>query len=164
MSRLRWKAFRRMSWVWLAWERVWIRLHPLTPIGPGSLFHYRLDRDVLELHLDGTKIAELRSRPGYSGWKVIHELREDLKILAGRVRNGELGRLRGIKGTSLMAEAGSILGFDVRPLPHTLGARLEQFFMVGLDALYHPRGLRTRSMDRWPAESWMGVDELLKRY
>jgi hypothetical protein len=95
---------------------------------------------------------------------VIHELRDDLHALAGRVRNGELGWVKGIRGTSLMGEVGPVVGFETRLLPHTLGNRLEQYFMVGLDALYHPRGLRERETRRWPVESWMSVEELLKRY
>lgn len=31
-------------------------------------------------------------------------------------------------------------------------------------AIYHPRGLRQRAMRRWPAETSMTVEELLRRY
>lgn len=164
MAELRWRAFRHVWWIWLAWERLWLRLFPVTPVQSGSVFAYRRAGDVLELHLEGRRLAEMRRTPGYSGFKVIHELREDLRVVAGRVRSGELGWVKGIRGTSLMGDVGGIVGFEARGLPHTLGNRLEQYFMVGLDALYHPRGLRPHSMRRWPVESWMSVEELLKRY
>lgn len=164
MAELRWRAFRHVWWIWLAWERLWLRLFPVTPVQPGSVFAYRRAGNVLELHLEGRRLAEMRRTPGYSGFKVIHELREDLRVVAGRVRSGQLGWVKGIRGTSLMGDVGGIVGFEARALPHTLGNRLEQYFMVGLDALYHPRGLRPHSMRRWPVESWMSVEELLKRY
>jgi hypothetical protein len=63
-----------------------------------------------------------------------------------------------------MGEAGAVLGFDVRPLPRNLANWLQQYFMVGIDALYHPRGLRTRSVRRWPVESRMSVEDLMRRY
>jgi hypothetical protein len=63
-----------------------------------------------------------------------------------------------------MGEAGAVLGFEVRPVPHTLGWALQQYFMVGIDAVYHPRGLRARAVRRWPAETKMTVADLLSRY
>ena len=164
MASLQWRLFRHVSWIWAAWERVWLRLFPVTPVQPGSVFAYRRAGDVLELHLDGHRLAAIRAEPGYSGWQVIHELREDLRVIAGRVRSGELGSIKAIRGVSLMGEVGGVVGFEVRPLPHTLASWFEQYFMVGLDAIYHPRGLRARSVRRWPVESWMRVEELLKRY
>lgn len=164
MAELRWRAFRHASWVWRTWERLWLWLFPVTPVWPRSVFGYRRAKDVLELHLDGRRVAEMRSAPGYSGFKVIRELREDLRVIAGLVRSGELAWVKAIRGTSLMGEVGGIVGFEARPLPHSLGNRLEQYFMVGLDAIYHPLGLRAHSMRRWPVESWMSVEALLKRY
>lgn len=164
MAELRWRVFRHVSWIWLAWERLWLQLFPVTPVQPGSVFAYRRAGDLLELHLVGRRVAEMRGAPGYSGFKIIHELREDLGVIASRVRSGELGWVKGIRGTSLMGDVGGIVGLAARPLPHTLGNRLEQYFMVGLDAIYHPRGLREHSLRRWPVESWMSVEELLKRY
>lgn len=164
MKELGWRVFPHVSWIWRAWERIWLRLFPVAPVQPGSVFAFRRAGDVLELHLDGARLVELRREPGYSGWRVIHELRADLAVIAGRVRSGELGWMKAVKGTSLMGDAGGIVGFEARPLPRTLGNRLEQYFMVGLDAVYHPHGLREHSKRRWPVESWMSVEELLKRY
>lgn len=138
--------------------------HPTIGTRPGSLFAFRPQGQVLELHIDGRALARMRNGPGYSAFKAVHELRQDLIALAARVASGELGPVTGIKGTSLMGAASAVLGFESRPLPHNFANLLKQYFMVGLDATYHPRGLRERSKRRWPAESWMSATELLRRY
>lgn len=106
----------------------------------------------------------MRREPGYSTFRVVHQLREELAMVAARVRSGELGAVTGMKGTSLMGEAGGVLGFEIRPLPRNFANVLKQYFLVGLDAIYHPRGLRPRAMNRWPVETWMSVETLLARY
>ena len=164
MGELRWRAFRRVPWIWVAWERIYIRLHPTTATRPGSPFRFRRQGQVLELHLDGRALGRMRNQPDYSAFKVLHELREDLAVLASHVASGEFGPVAGIKGTSLMGKAGAALGFESRPLPRNFANGLQQYFMVGLDAIYHPRGLRDRAKHRWPVESWLSASELLRRY
>ena len=161
---IRWRAFRAAPWVWTGWERIWLGLHPVTPVRPGSLFGIRRVGHTIELHLDGRMLAATRREPGYSIFKAVHQLREELGVVAGRVRRGELGDVTAIQGTSLMGEAGAVLGFEIRPLPRNLANVLKQYFLVGLDAIYHPRGLRERAMRRWPVETWMPVAALLERY
>ncbi|HKB18850.1 MAG TPA: hypothetical protein VKF28_07420, partial [Candidatus Dormibacteraeota bacterium] len=141
-----------------------MRWHPATPVRPGALFAVRRVHDVLELHLDSRALAQMRSEPGYTAFSAVRRIRDDMAALAAGMRAGEFPGATGIKGTSLMGQAGAIFGFEVRPLPRSLGNWLQQYFMVGIDALYHPRGLRKRSMRRWPVESRMSVGELLRRY
>lgn len=164
MPALRWRAFQAVPWVWSGWERLWLRTHPVTHIRPGSLFAFRRRDGFLELHLDGAALNRMRNRPGYSTFRAVHELRDELAVLAGRVRSGELSGITEIGGTSLIGEAGAILGFEQRPLPRTFGSVLQQYFMVGVDAVYHPRGLRARATRRWPVDSRMSVEDLLRRY
>jgi YkoP-like protein len=164
MRELRWRAFRRASWAWLAWERVQLRLHQVTPVSPGSLFGFHKNEAVIELHLDNRALTRMREMPGYTAFKVVHRMREDLALLARRVRSGELGDVTEIVGTSLMGEAGGVLGFETRPVPRTIGSVLQQYFFAGLDAIYHPRGLRARATRRWPVTTRMSVDALIKRY
>lgn len=164
MTQLRWRAFARFQWVWIGWERLMLRLHPVTPIQPGSLFDFRLRGEVVELHLDGRALARMREAPGYSAFKALRALRRDLAALASRIRAGELGGVRTVTGMSLVAEAGAVLGFETRPVRRGLGGALQQYFMVGLDAIHHPRGLRRRTLQRWPYEATMSVDKLLDRY
>lgn len=164
MSQLRWRAFRVVPWVWTSWERIWLRTHPVTRVRADSLFAFRQVDHTLELHLDGRALARMRQQPGYSTFKAVHEMREELSVVARRVRRGELRDVTGIKGTSLMGEAGGVLGFEIRPLPRNFANAMKQYFLVGLDAIYHPRGLRVRAMRRWPVETWMTVDALLERY
>lgn len=164
MSELRWWAFRRASWAWLAWERVQLRLHPVTQVSPSSLFGFRKNHGVIELHLDSRALARMRDVPGYTTFKAVHRMREDLAVLARRVRSGELGHVTEIVGTSLVGRAGAVLGFDIRAVRPGIGSVLQQYFFVGLDAMYHPRGLRARATRRWPVTTRMSVDALLKRY
>ncbi len=164
MADLRWRAFRAVPWVWTAWERFYSRTHPATPVRSGSLFAIRRAGDVLELHLDGHALAAMRKSPGYSTFRAVHVLREDLSALAARVRAGEFAGVTTIRGTSLMGEAGAVLGFEVRSVKKSIRNRLERYFMVGLDAIYHPRGLRERAKARWPVEVAMSVEALLSRY
>ena len=163
-SELRWKAFRRVQWVWVAWERLYMHLHPVTPVRTGSLFSIRQKGNVLELHLDSRALNRMRDRQGYSTFRAVRTLRDDLNALATRFRAGEFPGVASIEGTSLMGEAGAVLGFAIRPLPRTLRGGLQHYFMVGLDAIYHPRGLRTRSIRRWPVVATMRVAALLERY
>jgi YkoP-like protein len=164
MSELRWRAFRRVPWVWTTWERIWLRWHPITRVRAESLFAFRRVGDVLELHLDSHALTRMRQQPGYSTFRAVREMRQEMHVLAARVRSGELGHVTGITATTLMGEAGGVLGFEVRPLPRSLSSLLKQYFMVGLDAIYHPLGLRERAMRRWPADIWMTVETLLERY
>lgn len=164
MSELRWRVFPRVSWIWLAFERLYMRLHPAIPVRAGALFAVRRVDDVLELHLDSRALSRLRAQPRYTAFKVLHQMRGDLAALAARVRAGEFPGVMSVKGTSLIGEAGAVLGFEVHPLPRNLANWLQQYFMVGIDALYHPGGLRARSMRRWPVDSRMSVEELLRRY
>ena len=161
---LRWRAFKLVPWVWTTWERIYVFFRPVTPVAPGSLFSYHRMGDVLELHLDGRALVEVRARQGYTTYQLVRQLRAELAVLASRIRSGELNGVASIKGVSLMGEAGRIFGFEVRPLPPTLGNRLERYFMVGLDAIYHPRGLREQAMKRWPTETTMTRETLLERY
>jgi len=161
---LRWRVFRRVPWMWTAWETGCLWVHPVTPVRPGSVLTFGRRGRIVELHLDGRALRTLRSEPGYNTFKTVRQLREELASLATRVRSGELGDVTGILGTSLLGTAGPMFGFQTRPLPHDLYHTLLQYLLAGLDATYHPRGLRPRAMRRWPVETWMGIAEFLERY
>jgi hypothetical protein len=160
---LRWRVFRRVPWMWTLWETGYVWVHPVTPVRPGSLLTFGRKGRIIELHLDGRTLRKLRSEPGYT-FKAVHLIREELAVLAARVRSGELGEVTGILGTSLMGTAGPVFGFETRPLPHDLYHTLLQYLLAGLDATNHPRGLRPRAIQRWPVEIWISIDDLLKRY
>lgn len=161
---MRWRLFSRFSWAWLAYERFSLRVHPLQAIRDGSLFRVRAKGHVLELHLDGQALARMRAAGTYSAFSAVKKLREDLAALAARIASGDFDEVDVIKGTSLVGAAGGVLGFHTRMRPRSLMAALEQYFLVGIDAVYHPQGLRSRATRRWPVETWMTKDELLARY
>lgn len=161
---IRWRVFLRVWRIWLAWERVHMRFHPATPVRPGALFAFRKMGPVVELHLDSRRLSRMRREPGYTTFRAVHQMREEMGALAAAIRAGELGEVIVVKGISLMGEAGAVLGFETRPLPRNLANALKQYFMVGLDAIYHPRGLRERAKQRWPVETSMTAEALLDRY
>ena len=164
MSELRWRAFQRVPWVWSTWERIWLRFHPLTPIGDDSLLAVRRDGRSLELHLDSAALERMRRGHGYSTFRAVHRMREDLAALAARVRRGDFPGVESVHGKTLMGEAGAVLGFHTRVAPRNLANAFQQYFQVGLDAVHHPRGLRANAKRRWPVEIWMTTQELLERY
>ncbi len=174
-----------IPWIWLAWERFMLRMNPLTSVRPGALFSFHTMRHrrrsltlrdgstvavgavVLELHLDNRQLARMRREPGFSTWRAVHHMRDDLAALASRVAAGELGPVSAIHGTSLIGRAGRTLGFDVQPLRDGCSARLERYFMAGIDAVYHPDGLARvagRAGRRWPVDSWMSAARLADLY
>ena len=141
-----------------------LRLHPVTWLGPDALFGFRKVGASLELHVNSRALAQLQQTPGYSGFQAVHQMREDLSALASRVRGGELGQVNDVRAISLMGEAGGVLGFQTRPLPRTIGNAFQQYFLAGLSALYNARGMRARSLRRWPVKTWMSVEQLLRIY
>ena len=164
MGELRWRAFRRASWVWSTWERLYVRFYPTTPIRDGSLFAVRRQRELLELHLESPALNRMREASGYSTFKAVHQMRADLGALAARIRTGEFRGVRELRAKTVMGGAGAVLGFHTRVAPRNLANWFEQYFQVGLDAIYHPRGLRENAKRRWPVEIWMTTEELLARY
>jgi hypothetical protein len=164
MSELRWRAFQRVPWVWSTWERVWLRFHPVTPIREGSLFAVRRIGSSLELHLDSPALARMRRGRGYSTFRAVRRMREDMAALAARLRDGDFAGVEDVRAKTLMGEAGAVLGFHTRVAPRNLANAFQQYFQIGLDAVYHPRGLRASAKRRWPVEIWMTKEELLRLY
>jgi hypothetical protein len=164
MSELRWRAFERVPWVWSTWERIWLRFHPVTPVAGDSLFAVRRIGTSLELHLDSAVLARMRREDGYSTFRAVHRMREDLGALAARLRRGDFSGVDDIRATTLMGEAAAVLGFHTRVAPRNVANAFLQYFQVGLDAVYHPRGLRANAKRRWPVEIWMTTAELVARY
>ena len=164
MAELRWWAFQHASGAWRGWERIYLRFRPNAPIREGSLFAVRRHGDSLELHLDSRALNRMRQSPNYSTFKALHEMRADLGALAARIRSGEFIGVQEIRAKTVLGEAAAVLGFHTRPAARNLPNWLEQYFQVGLDAIYHPRGLRENSKRRWPVEIWMTTEQLLAGY
>jgi hypothetical protein len=162
--------------VWAWWERLMLKLHRLQPARLGGLFRFRVVRyrgathqlldgttirpgdSLVELHIDNRGLARMRLQPGYSTWKVVHQLRGDLAAIGARISSGELGPIAAVHAVSLLGPAGGVLGFESRELPHSWQNAFVYYFLAGLDAVYHPAGLERlngRLRQRWPTEIWM---------
>jgi hypothetical protein len=126
-------------------------------VGPGAV--------ILELHLDNRRFAQLTGA-GAKPLRMVRLLREDLHALARLVEGGALGPVAALHGTTFMAPAGPILGFEFRELAHTLHLRLDRFFMAGLVLLYNAGGWGSveHHAARWPGEVWMSAGELRRRH
>jgi len=169
--------------VWIGWERLLAALQRIRPIREEGVLRYAVRRYrgprvrlhdggrlgpgavILELHLDNHRFAGLAAA-GVRPLGMVRLLREDLHALARLVEGGALGPVAALHGTTFMAPAAPILGFEFRRLPHTLHLRLDRFFMAGLVLLYNPGGWRSveHHSSRWPGELWMSTGELRRRY
>jgi hypothetical protein len=162
--------------VWLAWERLtswWWRLRPVRPDG---IFRYHLrahhgppvlladgtlvrpgDR-LIELHFDNRRLLRLATTPDWTPFVATRLAAEDLRVLDRLLADGKLPEIVALHGVTLFARAGRRLGFEVHTLPRTPGWGLVRYFMVGLLAVYHPRGWEAAERLRWtawPGELWM---------
>ena len=165
--------------VWAAWERLMLRRHPTIPAREGGLFRYRLESyrgperrladgtvvrrgdRLVDLHFDNRVMAQMRKEGRFTAWRAVHELRLDVAAIGRAAAKGELGPVVALHGTSLMGAAGGVLGFESRELPHDLRRAFERYFLAGLDAIYHPSGLKRlegQASRRWPSEVWMSAE------
>jgi MFS family permease len=172
---------------WPVWERIWLTFFPTRslPGAPHDLLHVRfriyrgkpltLPGDVeirkgarlCELHFNNAIMGHLAAET--TTWGLIRMLREDFAALARWSRQPDFpDGVQALFGYTLLNEPAPRLGFTVRERPHTLVTWLDRLFMTGLLALYNPRG-RARleegdTYGAYPAEVWMPVDELRRRF
>ena len=173
---------------WPIWERIMLRLYPTQPI-PGAtanIFRIHLGRytgaaidlpdgthiapgdGIGELHLNNRLVAGIITRRSFS-LDLLRLPRSDLRALARWLADPmNAPEIRAIYGYSLLGPIGARLGFTLRPRRLTLLVRLDRFFMIGLLALYNPRGpnrlAQGTTYHTYPVEMWMSRDELLRRY
>lgn len=166
---------------WVLWEAIWVpRLRALRP---GGLIRYSLgthrgraldlqdgtiircgDR-LVELHLDNRTLLRLAGG-GFDAFGAELLGSDELRELAALVAGGGLGPVVALHAITPLAPALRRRGFEIRPVPHTVGYALMRFYMSGLLALYHPggwAGLTPQRARRWPAEAWMSLNRFLAR-
>lgn len=167
--------------VWVWWERLYLWRHHVRALSDTSIFRIEVrthrgdtvvlpgDRTVargdlvVELHLANRRVAGASDTAGWSPFQVIAAVRADLSLLSRLVTAGLLGPVTAVHAISLLAPALERVGFRVAPLPPSPWSRLVRFYLIGLLAVYHPRGwagaMRARSR-AWPAEAWMSSESL----
>jgi hypothetical protein len=68
----------------------------------------------------------------------------------------------------LLGRSAPRLGFTLRRRPSSIRTRLDRFFLMGIIVLYHPAGrdrlVHGTTYETEPVETWMSLDELLRRY
>ncbi len=194
-----------LRFLWF-WDRLYIRWHRLRPVSPDGLVFFRLEtyRGSQVTLPDGTRIArgdpvcrlhlrnDLVARSADTGvssrtWRGIGGVRADLTALATRAEAGTLAHkgdpVRALAGATVHFKGAPRLGFSVVVQPQTWRLEFQRAYMMGLMALFGPRGtLRRRREDgRVPGgsgqaesgrggpdlevgELWMSRSELLARY
>lgn len=171
--------------VWRAWEDLTNWWWQPRRIRPGGLLKYvprqhtgpavvlrdgtvvRPGDPILELHFDNRALVRLATSAGWTPWHALRLIAEDLAELARLVAEQPNGKPVAVHGITLLARPGVRLGFEYRPLPRTAGWALVHYFLVGLLAVYHPRGWRGALRVRehaWPGELWLSRDALLRRH
>lgn len=172
---------------WLLWQWVTDRYYRPRPARPGGLLKYTIRRYrgqpfrladgsvvlpgelIAELHVDNAALVARLSGEARScraaPWFLLRDVAGDLSALAapGRLDPG----VKALHGVTLLAGAGPRLGFEKRGLPRTPWNDLVRFFMLGLLAIYSPKGRRRLArmrQDLYPAEVWMARGTLLARY
>jgi hypothetical protein len=120
---------------------------------------------ILELHLNNRALAAGAER---SPFELLVLLEGDLTALAAWAATPQSPPFRALHGVTLLSRAAPRLGFTLRPRRVTLYAWFERFFMTGLLALYHVRGVERLThggtYGAYPQEVWMTRAELTRRY
>ena len=174
---------------WLFWEWLNRTIYHPTPAQPGAFFRYVLSRHqggtvtladgtviadgdpIAEIHLDNAEVArrltsgERGSRVSSWVWVAMRQMAADVSVLAvpGRLP----AEVKALHGVSVLASATRRLGFEVRPLPKTLGNDFVRLYMLGLLRIYNPRGdvrLAQAEPDAYPAEIWLSRRALTERH
>ncbi len=167
--------------VWLWWEHWYLRRHHVRRLTRTSAFMIELHRyrgnpvvlddgtqvrpgdRIVELHLANHTVSGDAKSRAWSPFQTLTTTTSDLVLVARLVEHGSLGPVRALHAVSLIAPALGRVGFSVAPLPVTWHTRLLRFYMVGLLAVYHPRGWQgaRRARDRaWPSEAWLSATTL----
>jgi YkoP-like protein len=171
--------------VWVWWERSYLRRHHVRRLSDASavMIEVRTYRGspvtlrdgtrlqsgdrIIELHLANHAVAGDATSDAWSPFQTLTTTSADLARINRLVQRGSVGPVRALHAVSLIAPALGRLGFMVVPLKDSAGSRLLHFYLVGLLAVYHPQGWRGARRARtrtWPADAWMSVDELARRF
>jgi len=170
--------------IWLLWDCLLARYWQLRWVQPDGFFRYRIrphggppvslhDGTVIkkgdplvELHFDNARLLQRVGAAGWNPWQALPLIDADLRRLNRLLQSGELPPVRALYGVTMYAAAGPRVGFEVHPVPHTVGWELERFYLIGLLPIYHPDGWREfdrMRRNRWPAELWMSRERLARR-
>ncbi len=163
---------------WRLWEKFTDWRDKPVPVREGSVLRYALQHHqghevklsdgtvvrrgdlIAELHIANAALYRRLAHDGRTApWRLMAEAQRDL-LLLDAILPPEVVALHGL---TLVHPAARRIGFDVFAVPPGPGTRLVRFFMMGLLALYHPRGVaRVETIterDR-PAEVWLSRNKL----
>jgi len=143
-----------------------LRPHGGPPVSLGDGAVIKKGDRLVDLHFDNARLLQRVGTAGWNPWRTFPLIDADLRRLNRLLQSGELPPVRALHGVTMYAAAGPRVGFEVRPVPHTVRWALECFYLIGLLAIYHPDGWREverMRRNRWPAELWMSREQLARR-
>jgi peptidoglycan-N-acetylglucosamine deacetylase len=170
--------------VWIVWNQTLEWVWRPRRVRPGGILRYRYAHHwghrltladgtvvnrgdpLLELHFDNEVLYEMARAPDWNPWAVVESIDADLDVLGQLASTGRLPSVRALHGVTLFASPGRRLGFEVHPVPHTWTYAVQRFYLIALLPIYHRDGwqeFERMRRDRWPAQLWMSVDQLLRR-
>lgn len=172
-------------WPFWQWLSHLVQRHHAIPDAPYHLFEIQFTRfhgKPIELP-DGTRIVSgdrvaivhINNRviAGPAGmltpWQQLRMMRGDLRALATWAASPSFRPdVRALYGYTLLSRGATRLGFTERTRPSNWWTRLNAFFLMGLMVLYNPRGRERLALGTTygsePAETWMSMAELQRRY
>lgn len=164
---LRLKPLRQDKIATINIELRYHRGHPVTlddgtVINPGD--------SLIELHLNNVWFLHQNktiNSPAKMLWQSNLAFSEDLKYLAGQIKEGKLAsEIKALHAITTFHQASLRLGFTVMELPDTLWKRLTQFYLAGLRQAYYPQGARrlARTKPLAVREVWMSKGKLIEKY
>lgn len=172
----------RVLGLWQRLEPTVMRIWRVHPVRPGALIQFGISRyrghttrladgtlvrrgdRILHLHLDNRYLTAVSTAGELKPWSLVELGRRDLDHLAAEVASGRLGEVRAIRGVGLLAEVTRRVGFEVRPLPHSMRWALIRHVLALVLAAHRSAG--AKDLERgvpWPAEAWMSSQALLMR-
>lgn len=123
---------------------------------------------LLLLHL---RSAWFTQHNGQDAFKVMLEglrcVQTELKILAGRMGQGEFAQIEVLMCTTFFYALFARLGFELRDPPHNLHTLLSAFYISRLRESYYPQGRKGMvqpGIIREIKQGWMSRDKFIKTY
>jgi hypothetical protein len=170
--------------VWIWWDRMLQRRWKLELVRPDGIMRYRLMRHpgreltlkdgtlikhgdlLVEVHFDNARLMSGLEGVRDAPFHTLERIEKDFAVLSGEILEGKLGPVRAMYAATLFSVPARRVGFELHPVPHTLGWSLRRYFLIGLIPIYQQDGWKQfdrMRRTRWPAELWMSVKTMRER-
>lgn len=170
--------------VWLWWDKLLLRRWKLQLVRPDGVMRYRVMRHpgapvtlkdgtvinkgdpLVEVHFDNQRLMQGLEAGEGSTFGTLERIEGDFAALSHMILEGRLGPVRGMYAATLFSIPARRVGFELHPVPHTIGWSLRRYFLIGLIPIYQRDGWKQfdrMRRTRWPAELWMSINTMRER-